>query len=527
MALKFRPVQRDQQFLLPPDMRQWLAPSHPVWFVIDVIERLNMSVFEARSKLGRAGRAPYDPRALLGVLVYGYANGEKSSRRLERLCGQDVAFRVLTGDDVPDHTTISRFRAENEAAFEDLFVQVLAMCGRAGMGRLGVIAIDGTKIAANASKSRNGDEDRLRAEIRGLVEDAAAIDAAEDAQYGDGVGDEVDAPWRDPSRKQQLIEDALADLLAQKKAAELSDEQKRKATEYEARMADDSPGARMRGTCLPPVGVDLVKIAEIRLAREEKLADERFADYVRRKAETERQGRKAKGCEPVPVAEHSHVKRAKLKLDKQRAKAAARATTSAAIGMRNMTDPDSRLMKTVGGWVQGFNCQLAVTDDQLIIAAQATQDHGDVAQLQPMMAAAQRGAAIIGENRTDDRLETEIGTIVADAGYHSKANIEADGPDRLIAKGKAFAEAKAAADSPAQGPPPADPVEAMSHRMRTPEGSATYARRKVLVEPVNGHLKDRYGMRTMSRRGLKAANSELKLASAVANLFKLNKVALA
>ncbi|MEI6624137.1 MAG: transposase, partial [Actinomycetes bacterium] len=394
-------------------------------------------------------------------------------------------------------------------------------------GRLGVIAIDGTKIAANASKARNGDEDRLRKEIRRLVEEAAATDAAEDAAFGDGIGDEVDPQWRDPSRKQSLIEEALADLQAEKKATGLTDEQARTAAEYEKRMADDSPGARPKGGCQPPPGVDRVKIARLRLQREEQRAERRIANYARRKADDERQGRKTRGREPMPVEEHAHVKQAKARLDRALQKAAEQAQAVRCTGMRNMTDPDSLLLKTANGWVQGFNCQLAVTDDQLIIAAEATQDHGDAEQLIPMMAAAGKGAAIIAENRADDSLETQIGTVVADAGYHSRANIEAEGPDRLIAKGKASAEAKAAAENPAQGPPPADPVEAMGHRMRTQEGTATYARRKVLVEPVNGHLKDRYGMRTMSRRGLKAANSELKLAAAVANPLKLRKIALA
>src|SRR5205085_2174485 len=199
MAKDFRYPDRDQSFLLPPDMRDWLSEGHLVWWLIDVLDGLDMSAFEATSRLGAAGRAPYAPRTLLGVLLYGYAHQQRSSRQLERLCEVDVAFRILAGNasgsDAPDHTTLARFRQRHDQAVKDLFEQVLVLCAKAGLGRLGVIAIDGTKIAANASKAANTSESRLRehfaAEVAKSLAEAEQVDAAEDEQYGDARGDEV------------------------------------------------------------------------------------------------------------------------------------------------------------------------------------------------------------------------------------------------------------------------------------------------------------------------------------------------
>ena len=132
MAHGFVRVDRDQQFLLPPDLRSWLPPDHEVWFVIDLVEQLDLSALEASYRLGRQGRAPVSPTMLLTLLVWGYSRGVVSSRRIERACREDVAFRVICANEVPDHTTIARFRQRHEAVAEDLFVQVLAMCDRAG-----------------------------------------------------------------------------------------------------------------------------------------------------------------------------------------------------------------------------------------------------------------------------------------------------------------------------------------------------------------------------------------------------------
>lgn len=528
MALNFRPVVRDQQFLLPPDVREWLPQDHLAWFVIDVVDGMDLSTLQASSRLGGPGRAPFDPRVLLAVLVYGYALGQRSSRQLERLCGQDVAFRVITGNEVPDHTTIARFRAAHEDAMSEVFLHVLALCAQAGMVNLGIIAIDGTKIAANAALAANADEARLRATVARIMEEAAAVDAGEDEQFGDARGDELPAKWRGREGRKQRIQDALKELEAEKaREQELSEEQQAKAAEYAAKLAAPNADSSFRPGRRPS-GSDRVNLAELTVQRQRDLAAGRIADRARRKAEVAAAGRILKGRDPKPVEEHTHVRRALRSLEAEIARAAQGVVNDEPIDgaklQRNMTDPQSRIMKTQKGWVQGFNAQLAVTDDQIILAAQATQDTNDQRQLVPMMMAAATNAAIVTANRTIESDEA-IGVIVADAGYCSEANLQAPGPDRLIALGKEHANRIAATNEPTSGPPPptATPTQAMSHRLRTKQGAADYGRRKVLVEPVNGHIKDRIGLRVFARRGLQAANSELQLASAVANLLKLHR----
>ena len=192
MAKGYRPVDRDQAFLLPPDMREWLPGGHPVYLVIDALGQMDTSAFHAGRKTGGAGAAGYDPDMLLGVLVWAYAHREESSRRMEELCRTDVAFRVICAGNLPDHTTIARFRKDFGEAVPEFFAQVLILCGRLGMGRLGVVALDGTKIAASASRSANRTEERLRELAEEAVAAHAAADAAEDALFGAGRrGDEL------------------------------------------------------------------------------------------------------------------------------------------------------------------------------------------------------------------------------------------------------------------------------------------------------------------------------------------------
>src|SRR6201995_268318 len=162
VAKGYRPVDRDQPFLLPPDMRQWLPAGHAAWLVIEAVRLLDTSGVHARRRTGGAGAAGYGPDMLVTLLVWAYANGVTSSRRIERLCQQDVAFRVICAGSVPDHTVVARFRQQFADTAADLFAQVLGLCGRLGMGQVGVVALDGTKVAGNASKDANRTEEGLR-----------------------------------------------------------------------------------------------------------------------------------------------------------------------------------------------------------------------------------------------------------------------------------------------------------------------------------------------------------------------------
>jgi transposase len=198
MAYGYRAVDRDQPFLLPPDLRDWLPPGHLAWFVIDAVGALDLSRFAARPAPGGspAGRAAFDPRMLLALLVYGYARGVRSSRKIERACTEDVAFRVICAQDGPDHATIARFRRHHfadETAMADLFGQVLAVAARAGLGRLGLVAVDGTKVAASASKDANRTEARLVELAAQILAEAEEADAAEDGLFGAARGDELPA----------------------------------------------------------------------------------------------------------------------------------------------------------------------------------------------------------------------------------------------------------------------------------------------------------------------------------------------
>ena len=224
MALGYRPVNRDQMMLLPPDLRDWLSPQHFVWFLLAVLDEVDVGGFEAGRRLGSVGREGYDPRMLLGLVIYGYAHGQRSSRRIEELCSTDVAFRVICAQDAPDHTTIARFRQANDEAVAELFVRVLELAGEAGLGRVGVIAVDGTRIAANASWAANRRRSWLREQVKEAMAEAERVDTNEDARFGVEVnGGEVDQCWIDPATRAGRIKTALAraeQLVEQQSAAQ-------------------------------------------------------------------------------------------------------------------------------------------------------------------------------------------------------------------------------------------------------------------------------------------------------------------
>src|SRR6266545_1065644 len=206
VAKSYRPVQRDQPFLLPPDMREWLPEDHVAWFLVETVEALDTRMFHTGRRLGGAGAAGYDPDMLLTLLIYAYCHGVRSSRQIERRCLTDVGFRVLCAQDVPDHATIARFRAEYQDAFAALFTQVLQVAAAAGLAHFGTVAIDGTKIPANASIDANRGQEWLDAQVRQIVAEAQRVDAAEDgASVGgstrDGDEDRVPARLRDRSHR--------------------------------------------------------------------------------------------------------------------------------------------------------------------------------------------------------------------------------------------------------------------------------------------------------------------------------------
>jgi transposase len=504
MAFGYRPVDRDQMMLLPPDLRDWLPPGHFVWFLLAVLEEADLSGFEADRRLGSVGRQGFEPRMLLGLLIYGYAHGQRSSRRIEELCSTDVAFRVICAQDPPDHTTIARFRQTHDAAIAGLFGQVLELAGEAGLGRVGVVAVDGTRIEANASWGRNRRRSWLAEQVDQMMAEAERVDAEEDDRFGpEANGGHVDPEWAAGSAtRQQRIREAWA--RAEQTAEQQTAEQARVAS-WQAR-ADQ---------------------AADRLATERAAATERYQDYQRRAAAAqEGAGARPQGRPAPPPDQAFGVRRAESSLNQlqtrvDQAVAAAAAARAVKDPEVNLTDPDSGWMPTGKGWIQGYNTQLAVSDDQIVLAVKVTNATVDVDQFEPMMNAAVAAAAVLDQGRARVGAASEpVGLLLADAGYLTEHNLSVTGPDRLIGTGKrGRLEAAARAGHPTRRK--SQLIEQMSRRLATPDGITAYRRRGVTVEPVNGHLKDRHGLRQFSRRGRPACQAEAELTAATANLLKI------
>src|SRR5215204_6589971 len=218
MAQNFLSCDREQDYLMPPSVREWLPEGHLAWYLLDVVERLDLDAFYCEYRCDGSGRAAHDPAMMVALLLFAYAVGERSSREIERRCQQDVAFRVIAANRAPDHTTVSRFRKRHAERLAGLFVQVLALCAKAGMVRVGTVAVDGTKIAANAGLSANRTHAKIREEVERILAEADAVDAAEDELLGDARGDELPAELADPVTRRARLERAKRELEAEQAA---------------------------------------------------------------------------------------------------------------------------------------------------------------------------------------------------------------------------------------------------------------------------------------------------------------------
>jgi transposase len=559
VARGYRSVVRDQVFLLPPDMREWLAPDHPVWVVISIIDRVDTSVFHAGRRTGGVGRQGYDPDMLVTLLVWAWLQGLRSSRRIERACSDVVSYRVICGGQVPDHVTIARFRAENHEGCAALFAQVLMLAAQLGLGRLETVALDGVKIASNASLSANRTVAAARKAAAELAEQAAAAhadgDAAENAMFGASGSMTVPPELADPAGLADRL-DAAATELAD--ADDHSDDERDDDPEDPSvppPAPSESPAAGSvaadRGTRITEALADIDATAAMtaqlaataervrvepylaRLAAGEKfpgpvpvaarvaLLERRLAEQIAA-CEAKHQrwqanpGSTSRGRRPVPIEQNVKIAELRAALIK------ARATHDASIqapdveqGKVNLTDPQSRIQPLRGGgWLQGYNCQAVTTADGLIVATGVGTSPVDNLYYRAMIDTTMQAAELIithrpaptGEAATAESIEM----VLADAGYCTTENLTAPGPDRLIATGKARALHHAATDDPADGPPPADldPIEAMAHRLRTPEGISRYAMRSHIAETPFGHAKHNLGFRRFTSRGLARARSE-------------------
>ena len=555
-------MDRDQQFLLPENLQDWLPASDPVWLVIRAVAGLDTSALHAQRRTGGAGRAGYDPDMLLTLLIWAWAQGVRSSRVIERLCQRDVAFRIICAGDGPDHVTIARFRAQAAQFGEDLFAQVLALCARLGMAQLGVVAIDSVKIASDASLSANRTKDgllkaatdqavidaaRAREIAAAAVAEHAAADAAEDALYGpDRRGDELPADLADPRTRAARIAEAIEELNAAtgaggKDRQAAQERRRQREADRAAKRQDllaDYQDRHARGLRAGPPP------AEIRVAvLTESLAREKARVQARNDAWAARPFRG--GHTPGPVEEDVFVKRKQAALDRAIAERAAaeqsateRAATERAAAeqgsapagggpKRNITDPQSRMMPLRGGgWVQGYTCQAATSSDGLIIATSVGNNPSDATAFDTIMNKSVDAAALIDTHRPDsaeaEDTQGGIGTVLADAGYLSTDHLTMAGPDRLIAVGKTRDLALAARQDPASGPPPPDatPIEAMAHRLRTPDGHAMYKQRSHIAETPFAHAKHNLGFRRFTSRGIDRAAAEFSFHALVHNLMK-------
>lgn len=443
----FRQVDRETGFLLPPSVDEWLPERHLARFVVEVIEQLDLSAMVGSYR--GSGSAGYHPSVLLGLLVYGYATGVFSSRKIERASYDSVAFRFIAANDHPDHDTIATFRRRFLEQIEGLFVQVLMLAREAGMLKLGTVALDGTKIHANASRHSALSWEhacKLEAQLEGEVRELMALaEAADRAEVPDGMSVPEELARR---------EDRLA-RIAEAKAV-------------------------------------IAARAKERFAREQA---EHQAKIQAREDKAKASGRKPGGKPPAPPTTGPGPK-----------------------DQVNLTDPDSRIMPVAGnGFEQAYNAQATVaTGSLLVVATDVVQAANDKRQVAPALAKLDELPEMLGK----------VDTLLADTGYFSEANVAACAKAELvplIALGRErhhlswqdrFAEAAPAPDDPT-------PLEAMAHRLASPQGRQLYALRKQTPEPVFGIIKSAMRFRQFSLRSLAKVKGEWSLVTMAWNIKRM------
>jgi transposase len=493
--------QREQLFLLPVSMRDWVPEGHLAWFVLDVVAEFDTSALHRRPG-GAPGRPPYCPEMMCALVLHAYCLGMRSSRVIEAACRTDAGFRVICGGLEPDHATIARFVADQESALEGLFVSGLRLCAAAGLVDLSVVALDGTKMAADAALDRNRDAAWIRAEVVKLLAATAADRPLEQALL---EGAEV--PAETPSGRLGRLRAAQAVIEAEEAAAAAAARQTAETAETAARQGSQLGGRKPHepAAALERARVDYQVALERAQAKQARRAAKVTAAHAA--------GRRLGGAAPGPdrALEHAAAALAAAEQAAQSAPSPARQV--------NVTDPDSRVMKTPHGWVQGYNAQAIANQHQIVLACEVSQHAGDVLLYTPMMTRLADTLKAAGINANPD-------LALADAGYWSEANATSPGPERLIATLKDHKQRRAARElGQTSGPPPetATATDAMEHRLRTAEGAAAYAQRSHTIEPVFADRKHNHGMRGFRRRGLPAVNSEWAFMNLAANMLKLRQ----
>ena len=506
MGARFIGCDREQVFLMPPSLRDWVPEGHLVWTVLDAVAELDLSAIYADYRDDGRGRPAYEPSMMVALLLYAYARGNRSSRGIERACVEDVAYRVVAGNLAPDHSTIAEFRCRHERPLGEVFSGVLGLCARAGLVSVGVVAIDGTKMAANASTDANRDFGQIAREI---LAEAAAIDAREDELYGDQRGDELPEQLRTREGRRQALREAKERL-----AREGHDGAQTSADDERSVTVELDPGQFVTR----PQG----RRAWVREGRRGLEAKREREGLPIAKDRTDRLFEACRRLEEELDVEHaSHAAydtwRARgVAADGSRRMAPGMVKPHEPVlvptGLINLTDHDSRPMRTHGYRpLQGYNAQLAVNEQQVVIAAELTTDSPDFGHLEPMVRAAQRELGGVGAG--------DPGVVLADAGYWHQRQIEtvvSDGIQVLVSPDSSLR----------QGPRPGwtgGLYDVMRRMLATPDGRALYRRRQATIEPVFGQLKFNRQIRRFQRRGRAACRSEWRLIAATHNLLKLHR----
>ena len=528
-----------QNLLLPPSLMDWLPKNHTAYLLLDVVAELDLSEIEgALQAKDHRGTRPYSPRMMVGLLLYGYCVGVYSSRKLERATHENVGFRVLCGGSHPDHNTINEFRKRFLVELSSLFVQVLRLCETAGMVKLGHVALDGTKLAANASKHKANSYDRmtkrekeLRAEVNALLEKAKNIDAAEDAEYGkDKRGDELPAELQRRDKRLRKLKEAKKALEAE--AALAHAEHKKKLAEeakQEAEAADSATRKRAKNraaksrSAAKKSAQAAKKKAEDRLAHASEEADRLARLAVTRSEQCEtRSARKneedaKRGLEKAEdLVSGNGAGRSGNDLPEHHVPFDREGNPKPS-AQRNYTDPDSKIMKSGDGYIQGYNCQTVVDAECQVIVSQGVSNQApDHEHLRHMLSDVVKNCGRVPEKFT------------ADAGYWSEENgsfCDDLGTDAYISTArKKHGSPKPSAAASSGKSTKADARARMAAKCATEEGRAVYARRKVVVEPPYGHIKEARGFRRFLLRGIDSVRAEWALICASHNLLKLLQV---
>jgi transposase len=505
MPQNFIVCDREQAFLMPPSLRDWLPGDHLAWFVIEAVGKLDLAAFYSAYRADGHGRAAYEPSVMVSLVLYAYSTNERSSRGIERHCRQDVAYRVITGNQVPDHATIARFIRRHQPALCELFTSVLRLCARAGLVKSGVVAVDGTKLTASASSDSNFDFDRIAREI---IAQAIATDEAEDEEHGEARGDELPPELQSEAGRREWLEREL----------------QRERAEQGAGEDEDSGGDPIDGFDAELIGPN-GRRAWLREAHRQLEQQRWLTASAIPRSRTERLRLGGRFLEDELAAEsrgnraYEELREHRRLHDKRRLGGPTKPYTPLAIpqGEVNVTDLDSRRMKGNRRYIQGYNAQTVVTEQQIVIAAEISTSPADFSNLRPMI-----DTALVELEQAG--VADKPAVAVADAGYWNEQHM-----DHVV--GEHGIQVLIPPDSgKRRGERPGwsgGRYSFMRRVLSSDLGRETYRKRQQSIEPVYGHTKHNRKIYRFNYRGRQAVRAEWRLITMTHNLAKLHRHQLA